>query len=159
VLATACSGERFEWRSLTQFLKTPLFPAIVLGLFFRTAHVPDYIMAPLGYIGSATVTLSMISIGLGLSATSLKDYPLPLIAAAVLKMGLFPVLMWLLLGVSGVSGTVAKAALLESAMPSAVFGGVVASKFGANGRFAAAAIFFTTLLSAAVIPIVLNLMR
>lgn len=155
-IATSSAGARFHWSSLTQFVKTPLFPAMLLGLIFRTAHLPPLMMDTLGYLAAATVPLSMISIGLGISATSIKEYPAPLVAAVVLKMGLFPLIMWALLGQFGITGVVAKATILESAMPSAVFSGVVVSRFGANGRFAAAAIFVTTLLSALTIPAILQ---
>jgi hypothetical protein len=158
-IATSSAGAKFKWSSLTQFVKTPLFPAMVLGLVFREAKLPALLMDSLGYLAAATVPLSMISIGLNISATSLREYPAPLVAAVVLKMLLFPVLMWLLLDWADITGTVAQAAILESAMPSAVFSGVVVSKFGANGRFGAAAIFVTTLLSVIVVPVVMQTLR
>jgi predicted permease len=157
-IATSSAGARFEWSSLTQFVKTPLFPAMLLGLLLRTAHLPPLMMNSLGYLAAATVPLSMLSIGLNISAASLREYPAPLVAVVLLKMAIFPAVMWFLLQAAGVHGNVAKAAMLESAMPSAVFSGVVVSRFGSNGRFAAAAIFLTTLLSAVVIPGLLRLM-
>ena len=45
--------------------------------------------------------------------------------------------------------------VLESGMPSAVMTGVLASKFGANGRFVAGVIFVSTLLSIVTIPTIL----
>lgn len=157
-IATASAGAKFEWSSLTQFVRTPLFPAMLLGLALRTVSLPALMMDTLGYLAAATVPLSMLSIGLSISATSLKEYPVPLLAVVGLKMALFPLLMAVLLHAVGVTGTVAKAAILEGAMPSAVFSGVVVSKFGANGRFGAAAVFVTTLLSAVAVPFVLHLM-
>ena len=49
--------------------------------------------------------------------------------------------------------------ILESAVPSAVFTGVVASRYKANGEFAAAAVFISTIISAAWIPAVLMMMK
>ncbi len=157
-IATSSAGARFQWSSLTQFVKTPLFPAMVVGLIFRTTQMPAIVMTPLNYLGDATVPLSMISIGLGLSATSLREYPAPLVAAVLMKMALFPFLMAVLLHTFGVTGTVAKAAILEGAMPTAVFSGIVVSKFGANGRFGSAAIFVSTLLSAVTVPAILQML-
>lgn len=158
-IATSSAGDRFDWRSVTQLLRTPLVPAAVLGLAFRTYEMPLLISDTLEYLAAPTVPLSLLSLGLSVSTGSVRKYPLAIAVAVVLKMGVFPLLMWLLLGLWGVKGTVGAAAMLEAAMPSAVFSGVISSQFGANGRFAAGAVFVGTLLSAVTIPVILGMIR
>ncbi len=152
-IATNSAGERFEWRSVTRLLRTPLVPAAVLGLVFRNCQMPLLISKVLDYLAAPTVPLSLLSLGLSVSTGAVRRYPLAIAAAVVLKMGLFP------LGACGIKGTVGGAALLEAAMPPAVFSGVVSSQFGANGRFAAGAVFLGTVLSAVSIPIILGVMQ
>lgn len=159
VIATSFADTEFKWKDLLGFLRTPLLPATIVALTFREADVPQLLLNSLDYLGGATVPLAMISIGLSLSTGSVREYPLPLAAAAVLKMGVLPLLMVLTLPLIGVHGIVYKVCVLESAVPAAVFTGVVASRFGANGRFAAGAVFLGTLLSVATIPFVLSLLQ
>ena len=160
VAVAAClAGRRFEWSSLLEFLKTPLLPSTVIALALRTVYVPDVILKTLGFLAAGTVPLAMISIGLSLSARSLKKYPGALGTAFLLKMIALPVLMYLTLPLIGVTGTVKQVAVLESAVPTAVVSGVIAGRFGANEEFVATAIFATTLLSVAILPAVLVLMK
>lgn len=158
-VAATFAGAKFQWGSLLEFLKTPLFPATIIALALKDVYVPEVIMQTLGYLAAGTVPLAMISIGLSLSTGSIRQYPAPLALAFVLKMALLPALMYFALPLVGVSGTVYKVAVVESAMPSAVFTGVIASRYGANGAFAAGAVFLMTLLSVLVIPGVLMLVR
>jgi hypothetical protein len=65
--------------------------------------------------------------------------------------------MYVALPLLGVTGTVQKVAILEMAMPSAVFSGIIAARYGANGAFAAAVIFVLTLASMIVLPAILLL--
>ncbi len=151
-VAAAFAGTSFEWISLLEFLKTPLFPSTILALVLRQVEIPPLVLTTLGYLAAGTVPLAMISIGLSLSAGTVKRYPAPLVAALVLKMIALPVLMWLVLTLVGVGGVVKQVVTLEAAMPSAVFSGVVAARYGANGAFAAAAVFVMTLVSVILLP-------
>ncbi len=151
-VATTFSGQAFEWKNIIDFFKTPLLPFTIIALALRNVPLPELILQTLDYMGKGTVPLAMISIGLSLSAGSIKKYPVPLAAAILLKMCLLPLMMYFYMRYFGVRGIVFEVAVLEMAMPSAVFTGVVSARFGANGAFAAAAIFLMTLLSVVVIP-------
>lgn len=158
-VATSFTGKQFEWSSIFGFLKSPLFPATVIALIFRTVYVPPVIMNTLGFLSAGTVPLAMISIGLNLNASSLKKNPAALGMGILLKMLALPVLMYLALPFIGVTGTIRQVVVLESAVPTAVISGVIAGRYGANEEFVAGAIFASTLLSLAVIPAVLMLMK
>lgn len=160
IAVAACfAGSKFQKKSLLEFLKTPLFPMTVVALILKDVYIPEVIMTTLRYLAAGTVPLAMISIGLNLSTGSVKQQPLALLVALGLKMALLPFLMYLTLPLIGVTGIVAKVVVLESAMPSAVFTGVVASRYGANSKFAASAIFVTTLISVVAIPYVFALIN
>lgn len=158
-VAAAFAGSKFEWGNLLEFLKTPLFPATIVALILKDVPMPSLLMKTLGYLAAGTVPLAMISIGLSLSTGTVKEYPKPIAVAFVLKMAMLPALMYFILPFAGVTGIVSKVVVLESAMPSAVFSGVVAARYGANGAFAAGAIFLMTLASVLVIPGILLLIQ
>jgi len=157
-IAATLAGSKFRYSSLFEFLKTPLFPMTIVALILKDTYIPPIVMKPLTYLSAGTIPLAMISIGLSLSTGSVKKYPIPLVTMFILKMALLPGLMYLVLPYIGVTGVVQKVVVLESAMPSAVFTGVIASRYGANGAFAASAIFLSTLASVIVIPAIVMLL-
>lgn len=158
-VATCFSGERFKWKDALEFVKSPLFAAVVLGLIFRTTPVTGVASDILTYVAAMTVPLSMISVGLTLSMGSAKKWPLGVASAVALKLTILPALTFLCLPVLHVDHTTAKVAVLEMAMPSAIFGGVVAGRYGANKEFVAGVIFASTLLSVVAIPAVLMFVK
>lgn len=158
-IAACFAGTKFRRESLLEFLKTPLFPATVIALILKDVYIPPLIMTTLNYLAAGTVPLAMISIGLNLSTGSVRQFPTAIGAAMILKMALLPALMYFTLPLMGVTGIVKQVVVLESAMPSAVFTGVVASRYGANGAFAAGAVFLMTMASVLTIPGVLLLIH
>ncbi|MGI6295930.1 MAG: AEC family transporter [Armatimonadota bacterium] len=156
-VAASYAGKCFQWSSLLEFLKTPLFPATVVGLVLRNANIPPVILKTLGFLAAGTVPLAMLSIGLSLSTASLKKYPAPLGVGFLLKMVVLPLLVAAALPLVGVTGIVRQVSILLSAVPTAVVTGVIAGRYGANEEFVAGAIFVMTLLSVAVLPAVLIL--
>ncbi|MCX8052462.1 MAG: AEC family transporter [Armatimonadetes bacterium] len=154
-IAASFAGTKSDWSNVIEFFRTPLFPATVLALALKDVDLPPLLMNSISYLAGGTVPLAMISIGLSLSVGSVKAYPAAIAVAFALKMVLMPALMLLALRLIDVTGTVQKVAVLEMAMPSAVFSGIIASRYGANGAFAAAVIFVLTLASVVWIPAVL----
>lgn len=158
-IASCFGGASFEWNSLLDFLRNPLFPSTVVSLALRNAYVPPTIMKTLGFLAAGTVPLAMISIGLSLSARSMKKYPAAFGAACALKMLTMPVLMYFISPLVGVTGVIRQVAVIECAVPTAVIAGVIAGRYDANEEFVAGAIFVSTLLGIAVIPAALMLVK
>ncbi|MCE5314730.1 MAG: AEC family transporter [Armatimonadota bacterium] len=158
-VAAVFSGSEFECGRLFEFLKTPLFPTAVLALILRNVHVPTMILTTLGYLGAATVPLAMISVGLGLSIGSIKQYPAALVTAVILKMALLPALVVVAMRLVGITGIVNDVSTVLAATPAAVLAGVMAARYGSNGAFAASAIALGTLISVVWIPVVLMLLH
>ncbi|MCE5198348.1 MAG: AEC family transporter [Armatimonadota bacterium] len=154
-IAATFAGSRFEWKSMLELLRSPLFIATIIALLLRNTHMPDLVMFTMGFLAAATVPLAMISVGISLSTRSAKQYPAALFAAITLKMLLLPAITFFVLPFVGITGTVAKVIMLEMAVPAAVISGVIASEYDANGAFAAGAIALGTLVSVLWIPAVL----
>ena len=158
-IAAGFAGERVDRKQLLRVFLLPSMLAIPVALILRPLSLPQPLMTSIRYLAEGTIPLVMISLGLSLSARSLKGYAVPVLAACVLKMALLPLLTFYSLRAGGVSGVMLQAGVVESGMPSAVMTCVIAAKFGANAKFVAAAIFVSTLLSIAAIPTVLVLLR
>jgi malate permease and related proteins len=158
-VATTFAGREFDWRCTLEFVKSPLFGALVIALLLRKAPIPEFLMSGIDKMGGATVPLSMISVGLNLSMGSVGKWPLGTVAAALLKMAAMPALMCLGVSLMHIDHSVSRVAILEMGMPSAIFGGVIAGRYGANKEFVAGAIFLSTLLSVVVIPVVVMLVK
>lgn len=159
LIVAGFAGERVDRSQMLRVLKLPALLAIPVALVLRPLPLPEPVLATVRYLSAGTIPLVMISLGLSLSARSLKGFAVPAIVVCVLKMGVLPLVTYYALAGAGVSGTMLRAGVLESAMPSAVMTCVVASKFGGNDRFVAATIFLTTLLSVATIPVTLLILR
>jgi len=158
-VATTFAGTRFDWRCTLEFVKSPLFAAVVIALLLRKTPVPQFLLSGIDKMGGATVPLSMISVGLNLSMGSVRKWPAGSLAATALKMAAMPALMFLGLSALHIEHSVSRVAVLEMAMPSAIFGGVIAGRYGANKEFVAGAIFVSTLLSVVALPIVVMLVK
>jgi len=157
-IASGFAGERFDRKQFVRVLTLPSMIAIPVGLILRPVALPLPLLTSIRYLSEGTIPLVMISLGLSLSARSLKGYAAPVLAACALKMILLPFLTYHSLRAGGVNGVMLQAGVLESGMPSAVMTCVIAAKFGANAKFVAAAIFVSTLLSIAAIPTVLAML-
>lgn len=158
-IASSFGGKTFEWRSLLDFVRNPLFPSTVISLALRSVYVPPTIMKTLEFLAAGTVPLAMISIGLSLSGRSMKKYPTVFATSCVLKMLIMPVMMYFVSPLAGVTGVIRQVAVVECAVPTAVIAGVIAGRYGTNEEFVAGAIFVSTLLSIAVIPATLMLVQ
>ena len=155
MIAAAFAGERVQPREILKMLLLPVLLAVPVGLLLRPVTIPTPLMSSIHYLSNGTVPLVMLSMGLSLSARSLKGYAAPATTACILKLGLLPVISYFAYRYAGLTGITHQSAVVESAMPTAVMACVIAAKFGANGRFVAGVIFVSTLISIATIPITL----
>jgi predicted permease len=151
-IAASFAGAKADRKQFLSVFTLPSMIAIPIALILRPITIPQPLMAAIHYMANGTVPLVMISLGLSLSASSLKGYAAPAVVVCVLKLAVLPVITYFAYRAVGVSGITLQAGVLESAMPTAVMSCVLASRFGANGRFVAGAIFVATLISLATIP-------
>jgi predicted permease len=158
VMATIFSGEKISREYMMKVFKLPSMWAIPLALILRPFVLPQPIAQAIHYLSNGTIPLVMISLGLSLSATTLKGYAVPVLAACVLKLAVLPLLTCLVMPMVGVHGTMHQVTVLESAMPAAMMSGVIAGRFGDCGEYATSAIFAGTLLGLVTIPLTLMIL-
>ncbi len=158
VVATVFSGEKISREYMMRVFKLPSMWAIPLALILRPFALPEPIVQAVHYLSNGTIPLVMISLGLSLSASSLKGYAVPVLVACVLKLAVLPFLTWHTMSMVEVFGTMHQVAVVESAMPAAMMSGVIAGRFGDCGEYATSAIFVGTLLGLVTIPVTLMIL-
>ena len=152
IIAAGFAGERVSRNQLLKVLAIPSLWAIPVALLIRPVDLPQPLLDAIGYLSAGTIPLVMISLGLSLSASSLKGMAVPVLAACVLKLAVLPIMTHYAITAGGVTGLMHHVTVLEAGMPSALMTCVIGSKFGSNARFIAGVIFVTTLLSIITIP-------
>jgi hypothetical protein len=142
--------------------RTLLFPpvwALLLGVSINLLHLNVGSMAPavLKYLSGATVPLIMISLGLSLEISSLKNYIEEAFAVSGIKLILAPLIALLMVTVLGINGLNSQVTIVEAAMPSAMLGLVLAITYDLDVKAAGACTFLSTVISMVTLPIIMAL--
>lgn len=139
--------------------------AVILGLisYFTQMKLPEMVTGTLGYVGSITAGLSMITVGLSMSKvnvsemlkfgnayglTALRLLVMPILTICILKILPFKVEGLLL-------GTI----ILMSALPSPSAVSIIAEQYHTNTALGSKMIFLTTLMCLVTVPIFMVLAR
>ena len=138
-------------------LRQPMIVAVLVGLALAISGlaIPAALARPLAQVGQTTAVLAFLTIGLGLDLRSLRGQTVPLAGIAAIKLLVAPAIACLVLLLLDVRGDVARTAVLQAAMPTAVVSAIIATNAGCDAQLAAAASVVTTLLSLATLPLVL----
>ncbi len=137
-------------------LRVPPFWAALaaVGLNLGGVEIPGWVNEVLGLLGAPVVPLMLIIIGMALreGLVAWRRWPavLPVIAVQLFFM---PLVVWAGAVLAGLEGAWRLAVVLEAAMPSMMFGIVLADRYGLNAGVYAAALTVTTLLSLVTLPL------
>jgi predicted permease len=130
----------------------PPFWALVLGFTVMPAEPPAWFAGALQRLSDALLPLAMLTIGLSVKLALPRDELKPLATGLLLKLLAMPALAWLLVRAMGMQGDMARATVLESAMPSMVTAGALAISHNLAPRLAAAMVGYGLLLSLLTLP-------
>lgn len=160
-LANAGSSERKGW--FLPILKQPSPWAILIALTLRATDNPlesvTFVWTPLNYLADALVAFALITLGVQLSKTKPPHPRGNLTYALVIRLLGGPVVAALLTWMFGLDGEVAAVLIVGAAAPTAVNTALLAHEFKADSRFAAAAVFYSTLLASIVVTVLLAVIR
>ena len=131
-------------------LRSPLFLpflALIAALFLNWSgiHFSSPFFFILKVIGWTTLPLTVFIIGLRIRPISMRDSK-PVVACLVLRMCVFPILLFLLLNINGKSGLPYQVSLMETAMPPALTTGILAILYRLDEELAVACISAGTLI-------------
>ncbi|NLG51626.1 MAG: AEC family transporter [Chloroflexi bacterium] len=147
-------------KALLQVFKLPGLYAFSLAVLLRGlgVTVPEVLFRPVSLIGRAAVPVMLMMLGLQLSQTRLGGrygnvsvgVALRLVAGGLVALALAPLL--------GLSGLALSVGVVEAATPTAVTSSLMAIEFDADADYVSSVVFFSTLLSALSLTLLLALL-
>lgn len=160
-LANAGNEDRKGW--LIPILKQPSPWAVLLALAMRQFGNPieeiTFFWVPLNYLGDALVAFALVTLGVQLAKTKPPQLRGSLSQALLIRLLGGPAIALLLTWWWGFDGTIAAILIVGAAAPTAVNTALLAHEFDADSRFAAAAVFYSTLAASLVVTALLAILR
>ncbi|MFT5467691.1 MAG: putative permease [Verrucomicrobiales bacterium] len=153
------------WRPLLPMLRQPSLWAIAAALTIKGFEFETQIKSfvaiwkPLEFLAGGLVAMALLTLGVQLSQTKPPPVRGHMSLALVIRLICGPLVAALLAWAFGFEGTIAGVLILGAAAPTAVNTALLAHEFKADGKFAAAAVFYTTIFSAATATILLFILK
>ena len=138
---------------LARIAKFPPIWALVVGFTVMPAEPPHWATNALRMLSDALLPLAMLTIGLSVKLVLPREELRPLAAGLLLKLALLPAVALALVRLLGMHGDMARATVLESAMPPMVTAGALAIAHNLAPRLAAAMVGYGLLLSLLTLPL------
>ena len=134
---------------------------IAIVMFIYGVKLPNILHSALTDIGSLTVPLSMIFIGMALSTVELKKILTKwwILILLPLKLVVMPVAFIFLFRYLPVRDIILGVIIIETALPSQTILSIVAKEYNSDYEYAASSLFITTLLSLVTLPYICSLIE
>ncbi|MDN6900720.1 AEC family transporter [Oenococcus sicerae] len=143
---------------MQKIFSAPLIGFIIgVLLVVLNIHLPSFLMKGFNYMGALTIPLSMIFIGISVHKAGIKNMEINRDSLGVLS-GRFlfaPMLMMLLVLPSSMPILMKQVFILQSCMPVMTNAPVVSKMYKADANFSSIMVTETTLLSLAIVPIMM----
>lgn len=145
----ATVGRLSPLEALKGLAKVPSVYAIPAALLVRAGDLtlPAALLRPVELLSAASVPAMLLMLGMQISHSGLPKRKDLLVVAVVLRLILSPLLAYLLSPQWGLDGVSRQAAILESAMPTAVLSTVLATEFNVDPEFVTGTVLVSTVLS------------
>ena len=161
-VANLRAGENRGRIKLREIFSAPLIATFAAILLFLTQiPVPGLIADTVSALGSATVPMSMLIIGISLSQVPIRSALLDWRAYVVsfTRLLVCPVAGWLMMGLFlSHDGTILGVYTVTAACPCAAMITILSIRFGADDSFASKINFLSTVLSALTLPLITYLL-
>ena len=162
-IALTASAGRPGWRVWLPVLRQLSLWAIFSGLLVRWLHLPvqqiRWIWVPLEYCSHALVAVALVTLGVQLSQTRVRQSIPRLGWALGLRLLVAPLLAVALVPLFGFKGEEAAIMIVSTSFPTAVNIALLAHEFKADSHFAAAAVFYSTLFSMLTVTLLIAVLR
>tara|TARA_R110002096_G_scaffold433667_6_gene653002 strand:- start:6691 stop:7644 length:954 start_codon:yes stop_codon:yes gene_type:complete len=166
-LAASQNHDRTQgwWRPLLPVLRQPSIYAIALALTIKAMGLEDEISSiapiwkPLGYLGDGLVGFALLTLGVQLNQTKPPPIRGNLALALAIRLLAAPLIAAGLVQVFRFEWEVARILILSTSVPTAVNTALLAHEYKADGRFASAVVFYSTIFSAITVTIVLFILK
>jgi predicted permease len=144
------SAKGIDWqRSALSILSNPLLLAGLLGLLVPMLRVtlPSFLQRALDALGAAAVPIALMCIGGSLVTAQLRGRRSWIVAAALLKIGVLPGIVFILARLAGLEPAEQRIALVLASCPTAAAAFVMARQMQGDESLASGSIALSTLLS------------
>lgn len=152
---------KMDFRSAIKAVcKMPIVHAILLVIILKAIpyDMRNFFLWPaVKYSSDAMIAVNILILGIQLSRVSFNFKDIDVYRVALLRLCVAPLLAYLLIVLWGIDGVMAKALLINAALPTAVNTVLIAVEFQNEHEFAAQTVVVTTLLCLATLPLVIFL--
>ncbi len=140
--------------------RTPVIWAVVLGLAGRGLGLtlPAVLAQPLGQLANGLVPAALVTLGAQLSRTSVTRGAAAVGALCAVRLVLSPLLALAMVPAFGLDGTVAAVFVVGAGLPVAVNVFILAAEYRLDAALASQAVFWSTVLSAFSVAVLLTLL-
>ncbi len=152
-----------KWRTV---LSQPSLSAIAAALLVKSLGLAAAVQSvvaiwkPLSFFADGLVPIALLTLGVQLSHAPALPLRGPLLAAVLTKLCMAPALAALLVALFSVPAETAAILIVGTAAPTAVNTALLVHEYGdGDSSFVSAAVFYSTVLSAATVAVVLSLLR
>ncbi len=156
----ASMGSTSFWRACLGLLKLPIIYALLLALALNLLgwKLPGPLDKTVNLLADATIPSMLVLMGLQFQNARLSGRMLAIGLSTSLRLLVAPALAVLACLLLGLNGSARQAAILESAMPSAVTTTVLSTEYELEPTLVTSTVFFSTLLSPLILaPLLLYL--
>lgn len=132
---------------LLSIAKNPLIVACVLGASINYFGISIFVPIEntLGILSKAALPLGLLSVGVGLHLSHIKEAKLELVLAIVVKLVVFPFVMYFVAKALGVSGVALLVLVVFASMPTASSAYILARQLGGDLKLMSSIITMQTL--------------
>jgi len=145
--------KRLSARSLLEIIKLPPFLAFLLAIITNGLSIPPFLWEAINHLANATVPLTMVAIGMSLSASHLFRNWKPLLLASSIKLAFLPLLFLACTKFISFSPLYQKVMVIQAATPTLMTSYTLASIYELDSEFSSSVICFTTFLSLFTLPL------
>ncbi len=140
-------------------LTNPVVVACVVGLLLRHAElpIPQPVDNLLEILGRAALPLGLLAVGAALQPAVLKHHPGTIAVVSALKLGIYPLLVWLFCLLFAVPPFITQVAVIFAALPGSALSTILARQLGGDVPLVAGITTAQTLAAAVTLPVVLYL--
>ena len=158
ILALYGGGEGISWAgTVRKIVLFPPFIALVASLALRPVAFPAWLVSMLELTARSLVPVVLVAIGFQMRLRMPVSELLPFSVGLATRLVIIPLIFILACRVAGLTGPAIQVSLLETAMPSMVTAGALASIAGLQPRLTSALVGYGILASFITLPIIFRL--
>ena len=148
-------------RALFAYFKMPVMYAMLLGVLFNwyEVNVSALVMIPVTYLADGMIALALLMLGMQVAEMKISKGLGSVYASLVIRLVAGPFIALCLIYLFGISGMLAQALFIASAMPTSVNTAVIAQEYKNHPDYAAQIVLFSTVFSAITVSIIIYFAR